>query len=282
MYEYYHLVMNYLFPKENKSEIVLPEKWKHTLNRKIENTYSHLTGEIMFEFTYRVSHHNSSGSGNLEPPNFDIRIPFKTIYLGYEINVGWLFYSTSLDIIVIAFTGTYNKLLCWWDMEYSQTTPATLHNAVTDMKLHNGFWDLYQRIQSDIIQHITTYCKETTQLLIVGYSLGGALSHTASLDLHHRKLESGIVLDNIIQYSFGAPRVFNTIGADHYENLALTSYRIVNLSDLIPTVPFPVMEIISTTNVDFKHVGKLIFFDTNLNGYYSNHSQAYVQHYNLI
>lgn len=237
----------------------------------------------MLELAYRVSIHNLEAQRNdpdpikLDPPGFDIVFPINTVYEGQDVNVLWFFYSTTLNVIVVAFTGTYAEILAKVDRQYSQKVPESVGNYIEGMKMHGGFWSLYQQIQSKLLEELSKYTDKETQILITGISLGGALGSIASLDLYKRKLANGVVPSNVVKYSFASPRVFNILGAQYYDHLKPVSYRIMNGSDVIPMVPLPIMP----NKMDFRHVEKLIWFDVNLGNLVQNHTPAYLKYFDV-
>ena len=186
-----------------------------------------------------------------------------------------------MNIAILVFTGTYCNILFLVDLEYTQNIPIGINNYSNGMKLHGGFLSFYKKIQSKLLSLLEIYINNSTQVIITGISLGGATSTLAALDLHKRKLDNGIIINNIIHYSFASPRIFNTIGAKYYDSLNIPSYRIQNDTDIITNVPFAVM-INSVGTEDFTHIGSLKFFNNNLGNYYDNHILAYLLHYNII
>jgi hypothetical protein len=248
--------------------------WQYPITGPVSQSYSFHTAQSLLEFTYIISTYNRQinqkipNPVKINPPNFDIIEPlYSTLHL---CNIAWLFYSTDLNIMVIAFTATYDDLLVALDIDYVQKDPTTVGNYVSGMKMHGGFWDLYSDIQSTLHDLITKYTNSTTQILITGLSLGGATSTICALDLYNKTR-------NLVHYSFASPRLFNIFGAQYYNSLSIPSYRIQNFSDIIPCVPLPIME----ESEDFLHVNSLNYFDTNLGTYYNNHILAYVLRFNL-
>jgi len=242
--------------------------WKYNIESCFINDYSYNHAQCLFEFAFTITKHNSNNKISIDPNNFDIKHKLDTTYLSVPINVCWLFYSSKLDIMVISFTGTYNETLALIDSEYLQCDPNVLNNYKQGMKVHCGFYKLYSYIRDDLIKLVSKYHNNKTQILISGYSLGGATSTLCCLDLYDK---------NIRHYTFGSPRVFNTVGADHFNSLNISSYRCFNISDIVTTVPMPVMGMFEAC--DYKHIGKCITFDHNLQTNYKNHVDVYIDHY---
>lgn len=261
-------------------------EWESPLTGKVGSPYSDDIARSLLEFAYLVMIHNREVSDKLpnpielKPPNFDVVIPIDILNM---CNVAWVFYSTSMNIMVISFTGTYNYSLIAADVDYYQRDPTSIHNYVKGMRIHGGFWTLYQLIQSTLLNTVTKYINIDTQVLITGMSLGGATSTICTLDLHGRTLANGVTLTNLVHYSFASPRLFNITGSRHYDQFKISSYRIENGCDIIPDVPFPIMLVSLNpfTIQDFVHVDVLEYFKLNLGTYYDNHILAYLKHYNL-
>jgi hypothetical protein len=252
------------------------------------------------EFSYRVSVHNrETNDGNkdplrLDPPEFDVVIPLNTTFLLTTVNILWVFYSSSMNIAVITATSTYSNILFLADANYFQVDPTILTNYKPNMKVHGGFWNLYTGIRSDLIALLEKYVNNDTQIILTGLSLGGAMSTIMALDLYQYKLSTGIIITDIVHYSFASPRAFNTSGVNYYNELQISSYRICNGSDIITISPLPLMpkypfgkstngddskQMIN--NEDFTHVNGMIYFDKNLLDYYDNHILAYLIEYNV-
>lgn len=256
---------------------------KYPLNPRILDTEFNPDVECSaFELVYKITQLNGS---NLKPEgdaykNYDVIIPLNTSCNYYVVNIAWLLYSSSMNILVIVFTGTYNKVLTLADTNYFQKDPTSLLNKIPNIKVHGGFWNLYSGIQEQLLLLFNEYSAKKPKVLITGYSLGGAISTLFMYDLHTR----GNVDLDLIHCTFGSPRVFNTIGAKHYNSLKLNSYRVANLSDLVTSVPFPIMSSMPNplNTEDFSHIKKLKHFDDNLGNYYDNHVMAYLKRYKLI
>jgi len=263
------------------------ELWKYSFTNKIQPQYSFDLTQILYQFAHNVTIHNREVSDTnanpllLNPPGFDIVIPLNGTYMYCPVNVAWFFYSTTLNIMVIVFTGTYNYILSVADVNYFQISPKTLNNYVEGMMVHGGFGTLYESIRSELFILIAKYYNSSSQVFITGLSLGGATSSICALDLINKNISGEINknITNICHYSFASPRVFNDIGARKYNQTVINSYRILNGSDIIPNVPMPIMPVSSTETQLFTHIGELKYFDENLGNYYDNHITAYSKQY---
>ncbi len=253
--------------------------WKYPIHGQISPKYSQENAQSMLELSYKVSVHNRDGKINLNPPDFNIILPINCVYSYMNTNILWFFYSAKHNTVVLVFTATYNKILSFVDLKYFQTVPV-MNNATDGLRIHGGFFDLYNRIRVHLFKLLNLYCDSLTQIIITGMSLGGATSTIAALDLFNTELENKTVLNNIVHYSFASPRLFNIIGALHYDKLNIPSHHIYNCSDIIPSVPFPIMPKLDSSEY-FQHVTRQKYFDKNLESYYKNHIDAYLLEFNI-
>ena len=249
------------------------QKWNHVMTDKVLSDYE--TAQILFEFSHNVSICNCNKL-ELTPPNFDIIIPINTMSYFENVNALWFCYSTNLNIMILFFTSTYTNSLFLVDVNYLHQDSININNLCKGFKIHGGFLSFYQGFRDRMMEIIIKYYNNETKLFISGFSLGGAISTLATLDLHN-------IIHNITHYSFASPRIFNIVGASHFDSLNISSHRIYNDSDIVPTLPFPIMisSIKYLTIQDFMHIGKSICFNDNIGNYYDNHILSYLRYFKL-
>jgi hypothetical protein len=245
------------------------QKWDHIMNDKKLSNYE--TAQLLFEFSHNVSicNHNKI---QLTPPEFDVVIPIDTMSFFENVNAMWFCYSTKLNIMILCFTSTYTNSLFLVDVNYLHQDLTNINNTCKGFKIHGGFLSFYQGFRDKMFDLINKYHNDKTKLFISGFSLGGAISTLAALDLYSY---------NGIHYSFASPRIFNIIGANHFDSLKIPSYRIYNDSDIVPSLPFPIMLSSSLIIQDFMHIGKSIPFNDNIGDYYDNHILSYLKYFKL-
>lgn len=264
-----------------KTLIMIPfsndDKWQYPITKKMALKYRFSTAQKLLSFSFNISKHNCQIYFNLPPipitpPNFNIVIPL----ISGNIQLGYFCYSTLLNIIVIAFTGSY--IIDMWkaDALYHQVAPTELYNYIHGMKVHSGLYRLYQTITPQLYKLLNQHINDKTTLYITGLSAGGAISDFCILDLYNRSIGS-VKVTNIANYSFAAPIVFNTIGANHFNSLKMHSYHIINRCDIIPMFSLPIMPL----NEDFTPIRKSITFTRNLKSYPANHVTSYLNHYKI-
>jgi triacylglycerol lipase len=124
---------------------------------------------------------------------------------------------------------------------------ADLDDVLTDLDLipvpygfvngfgyvHGGFHAVYQMVRASIVANLAAACAGCNNLLIVGHSLGGALSVMSAPDIFVN------IPPNLAPrlITFAGPKTgFGDFGNPFNENIA-SCYRVVNFSDLIPFLP---------------------------------------------
>ncbi len=100
--------------------------------------------------------------------------------------------------------------------------------------VHNGFRDVFKGIRGRYRELVEQF-EVGTPLYLVGHSLGAALAQLAALDIATRTPERA---DQLRVYGYAPPRVGDAAFAEVYNRLVGTSYRIVNVCDVVPYLPF--------------------------------------------
>ena len=169
----------------------------------------------------------------------------------------------------IIFRGTMDKNDITTDIDYKQTTLDNLN----DIKVHEGFYNRYMLLEQDILRTLNNNIGNINNIILSGHSLGSAI---ATICAYKIKKNINIDCNKIYAYLFASPRVGNTNFCEDYNNNIPKTYRIVNISDIIPTLPPPIspnFEIPSKPYF-FEHVGlikNVIYFDNNWKSVLNNH-----------
>lgn len=138
------------------------------------------------------------------------------------------FIAESQKEIIIAFRGTDSFKDNESDQDLYQVSYPFVSNAG---KTHRGFTCIYKSTRNVLIKKLIKL-PTTKQLLITGYSLGGALAVLAALDI---AVNTGF--HNPMVYTYGSARAGDPKFASRFNQVIKNSIRIFNVHDVIPTLP---------------------------------------------
>lgn len=132
--------------------------------------------------------------------------------------------------------------------------------------VHAGFqcaWE-DQGVKDKVIDQLRKWeagKKSGVPLFVTGHSLGGALAMVAAASLARQQVGGKQEFDNIQGvYTFGQPRVGDSVFADEIGALQEKVFRFVNNNDIVPHIPVPFLP---RNGLHFyRHVGKLFYFDS--------------------
>ncbi|CAK6688848.1 lipase family protein [Synechococcus sp. BA-124 BA4] len=99
--------------------------------------------------------------------------------------------------------------------------------------IHYGFATIYSELSKPIIA-AAQRLDPSRPLFVSGHSLGSPLAMLAALDIA-QKLPA--LRDNVRLYSYAGPRLGDPEFVEHYSRLLPNTYRVVNLGDLVPSLP---------------------------------------------
>ncbi|HHC6556644.1 TPA: lipase family protein [Vibrio parahaemolyticus] len=145
-------------------------------------------------------------------------------------------YSTiKPEFIAVVFRGTEKNIEDWLTNVNARPVPIEVKNNSTinsekTSKVHGGFYNGYLRVKTDIEDILAERIKgKDIPVFFTGHSQGGALATIAA-----RELSQDHRYENSACYTFGCPRV-----ADYryFEFMKTPVYRVVNSSDIVPTMP---------------------------------------------
>ncbi|KAG8906414.1 hypothetical protein FRB99_006916 [Tulasnella sp. 403] len=159
---------------------------------------------------------------------------------GQEIPYWFVGYLPSMRSAVVAHQGTNfdNLQSVLTDFRFWPTTldPTLFPGLPNGISVHSGFKDMHTSSASEILETVTKIIQQekTTQVVMIGHSLGGALAQldAALLRLH---LPKDISL-KVVTYE--QPRVGNGQWANWYDNNIPDTHRITNKHDPVPTLPW--------------------------------------------
>lgn len=138
------------------------------------------------------------------------------------------FIAESQDQIVVAFRGTRT----FKDNESDQDLVQIPYPFVKNTgKTHRGFTCIYQSARNELIRELSVL-SPLKKLFVAGHSLGGALAVLAAFDIAvNTSFKKPFV------YTYGSSRVADPVFASHFNQTVKSSVRIVNIHDIIPTLP---------------------------------------------
>ncbi|MER3433777.1 MAG: lipase [Leptolyngbya sp. ERB_1_1] len=142
--------------------------------------------------------------------------------------IGFALTSETHNIIV--FRGTSNPKE--WLANFQASQSDYVQSGVTRGRVHTGFLRLYNQL-SDQVRSAANRFNPALPCFVVGHSLGGALATLATADL----AQNSALKNQLRLYSYAAPRVGDQSFAQFFSTISPNSYRIINLTDIVPTVP---------------------------------------------
>jgi hypothetical protein len=142
---------------------------------------------------------------------------------------------------IIAFAGTDPVHLLNWLNNFTLGKPAS--------PVHAGFRQAAAAVWADVKAAITTALADKSPIFITGHSLGAAIAVNIA-DFARAELQ----LKDAQIYLYGCPRTGRAEFVTPYnETFGKMTYRLVNGTDIVPTVPPP--------QLDFLHVGRYLACD---------------------
>jgi len=161
---------------------------------------------------------------------------------GFEIDTvivkddlqAFLGYDTKEEQIVISFRGSSN-FVDWLDDLSDTLVP---YPWVSGGQIHEGFYLAWGELSNEVMTAaaslMTKYSGQT--ILVTGHSLGAALAQICALNISRYAQETSNSAP-IMTYTFGSPRWCNLDVDDYYADMVGTNWRLVNMHDVVPTVP---------------------------------------------
>jgi triacylglycerol lipase len=138
--------------------------------------------------------------------------------------------------------------------------------------IHEGFFEIYD-YNKETINRVLSGIDSKTKVYVTGHSLGAALATLALPDIeisNNKKISS--------LYTFGSPRVGDNEFVKSFNNLFQgRSYRIVNTSDIVTSIPLPAL-MIGSLGGYFSHIDTPIDFTIQENNIEKNHAmETYIR-----
>lgn len=141
--------------------------------------------------------------------------------------------------VVVAHQGTdpleLLSVLTDMDLEFMKPDPDLFPNIPSDIEVHSGFALEHKKTASQILTEVKRLMAKhsSTDVILVGHSLGGALAELDTLFMT-LNLPSGTAVRGA---TFGTPRVGNPAWAAYFDSQIANFTRMNNKRDMVPTVP---------------------------------------------
>ena len=146
--------------------------------------------------------------------------------------------------VVVAFRGTEFDISDLSDIETDLADDLvswTLPNGQTVGKaVHEGFEAGYQASRTKLLNVLSLVDFSDVpdaRVYFTGHSLGGALASLASVDLVDELMARGYDRDEVVTYTFGAPRSMTRTMSGHHASFVPQSYAVASATDIVPHVP---------------------------------------------
>lgn len=177
-----------------------------------------------------------------DPENRErLAIGIKRVYIGFAAEA-----TDGSGNGIIALRGTSNPYEWVSDALIIQVPTPTLFfsEKMKGTKVHLGFLLLYLFLEEQIKAAVRKWSNPKV-CYVTGHSLGGALAVLGALHTGAHVLPGKAQM-----YNFAGPRVGDSAFASGYNQIVPGSYRVVNLSDVVPIIP-P----IKIMGYSYQHVG---------------------------
>jgi triacylglycerol lipase len=192
------------------------------------------------------------------PNGFEIRSIIRAL-AGVEepIEEVFGFIAESPDQIIVVFRGTRTLQDNESDTDLYQVTYPFVEDAG---KTHRGFTCIYLSTREELIKQLNEL-SAAKRLMVAGHSLGGALAALAALDI-----AANTGFKQPVVYTYGSARTGDPEFAARFDQVVKNSFRIVNVHDIIPTLPARAYPPPFTRNgLFYKHVMKKVSLSFQFN-----------------
>lgn len=155
----------------------------------------------------------------------------KVIRWSYPVFWGFVLTSPSHHLLVLRGTQRGHEWL--QTLRANQVISEKVPEFDFPGAIHDGFATIYAELSPAVIK-ATENLDPAKPLVVSGHSLGSPLATLAALDIAQR---IPALRENLRLYSYAGPRLGDPTFAEAFSRLVPNSYRIINLADLVPTLP---------------------------------------------
>ena len=149
--------------------------------------------------------------------------------------------NTQTNDLVVSFRGTEANLFdILNDLDASRVSWTLPNGDSVSDAVHRGFATAYLAVRDQLVGVLTREALPQVpdaRVYFTGHSLGGALATIASIDLADELTEAGYSAEELVTYTFGAPRSISRTMATHHADFLPVSFAVANPMDPVPQVP---------------------------------------------
>lgn len=183
-----------------------------------------------------------TAESDLDPPDLDFLGCWELIdSVESGGTQGYVARNTQTEDIVVAFRGTESSVADWLtDAQIFKQDWVLPDGSVVRDSVHTGFKNSYQSVDDQIRNILDDHDRSNVpgaRVYFTGHSLGGALATLASLDLADDIRDMGYANNDVVLYTFGAPRAITRRLLDHHRSWVPNGHALVNAEDSVPHVP---------------------------------------------
>lgn len=161
--------------------------------------------------------------------------------------------------IVVSFRGS--GPLADWITDAQAANPSNWvfeDGTVVPNSVHKGFLCAYQSVKTELKSELSGFASgmvdsSTARVYFTGHSLGGALATLAALDLSSWLVDSfGYDRDNVVLYTYGAPRSLKPTLLTHFNERVPNAYAVIEKTDPVPYLLSSYTQITSLIEINTK------------------------------
>jgi hypothetical protein len=150
--------------------------------------------------------------------------------------------NVDTDDLVVSFRGTEfdNPLDVLTDLNATPVPWVLPDGRAVSNAVHGGFAGAYLAVRDQLITVLRSEQRASgdgTRVYFTGHSLGGALATIASIDLVDDLMGLGYLRNEVVTYTYGAPRSLSTAMSNHHASFVPMSFAVVNPHDPVPHLP---------------------------------------------
>jgi predicted lipase len=157
----------------------------------------------------------------------------QSMVIRWSYPVYWGYVLTSPSHHVLVLRGTQRGYEWFQTLRANQVEAKDVSGLSFTGSIHEGFSTIYSHLSGAVIKAARTL-DPARPLYVAGHSLGSPLASLAALDIA-QKIPT--LRHNLRLYTYAGPRLGNPAFAEAFSRLLPNSYRIVNLADLVPSLP---------------------------------------------